>query len=231
MIKDFERHKIDEYLNSQVVEINLLTHFYKGNCYDFTSLNEDYIWFSDLDDFNDPFEVVIQDGDFDFKLLNQSQMVSFLMSNRFIELNDGKTSMIPAELDRKEVENIVDKNFMALSEPINKIVMRYVEYFKNNKFQCFSHDAKNKDIVKNRLMWSHYARGLRGFAVEFYFDPLLDSMSKLNHGFFSGYSLINYTDLGFNDYIAEVIDMKKPLFVDRMIFSKVFITLHVSPEL
>ncbi|MBN6033224.1 DUF2971 domain-containing protein [Pantoea ananatis] len=220
MIEDFEKHKMDEYLNSQIEKINLLTHFYKGNCYDFTSLKEDYIWFSDLNDFNDPFEVVIQEGDFDFKLLNQSQMVSFLMSNRFIKLTDGKVSIVPAELDRKIVEKIVDKNFLALSEPINKMVMEYVGYFKNNKFQCFSHDAKNKDIVKSRLMWSHYARGLRGFAVEFDFNPLLDSMSKLNDGFFNKYSLINYTDLGFNDYIAKVIDEKKPLFVDRMIFSK-----------
>lgn len=220
MNKGLEKHRMDEFLKRQIGDINTLTHFYKDNDYDFLSLEKDYIWFCDLIDFNDPFEVVIQDGDFDFKLLSQSQMVSFLMSNDFIELNDGERSFHPAKLEREIVEIIVERNSTNLSEPINNMAMKLVGSYKNNKFQCFSHDAKNKEIVKSRLMWSHYARGLRGFAVEFNFDPLLDSMSKLNDGFFNGYTLINYTNLGFNDYIAEVIDKKEPLFIDRLIFAK-----------
>lgn len=218
---DLEKYKINEFLNSQVSKISKITHFYKDTDNDFSSIEEDYIWFSDLLTFNDPFEVNIKDGDIDFKVLNESQMVSFLMSNPFVQLRDGKGNEItPFKLSRNDVESIVDKNFEALQEPLNEIVMNQVRRLQENKFQCFSHDANNKDIVKSRLMWSHYARGLRGFAVEFEFDPLLESMSNLNSGYFNGYSLINYTELGFNEYILNVTDNAEPLFVDRVMFTK-----------
>ncbi|KGA32321.1 hypothetical protein KU74_18730 [Pectobacterium brasiliense] len=218
---DLEKYKISEFLNSQVSKISKITHFYKDTDNDFSSIEEGYIWFSDLLNFNDPFEVNIKDGDIDFKVLDESQMVSFLMNNPFVQLCDGRDKVIiPFQLSRDVVERIVDKNFEALQEPLNEIVMNYVRRQQENKFQCFSHDAVNKDIVKSRLMWSHYARGLRGFAVEFEFDPLLDSMFNLNRGYFNGYSLINYTELGFNDYILNVTNNAKPLFVDRMMFTK-----------
>lgn len=218
---DLEKYKINEFLNSQVSKISKITHFYKDTDNDFSSIEEDYIWFSDLLTFNDPFEVNIKDGDIDFKVLNESQMVSFLMSNPFVQLRDGKGNEVtPFKLSRNDVESIVDKNFEALQEPLNEIVMNQVRRLQENKFQCFSHDANNKDIVKSRLMWSHYARGLRGFAVEFEFDPLLESMSNLNSGYFNGYSLINYTELGFNEYILNVTDNAEPLFVDRVMFTK-----------
>ncbi|HAU94528.1 MULTISPECIES: DUF2971 domain-containing protein [Enterobacterales] len=218
---DLEKYKINEFLNNQVSKISKITHFYKDTDNDFSSIEEDYIWFSDLLTFNDPFEVNIKDGDIDFNVLNESQMVSFLMSNPFVQLRDGKGNEItPFKLSRNVVESIVDENFEALQEPLNEIVMNEVRRLQKNKFQCFSHDAINKDIVKSRLMWSHYARGLRGFAVEFEFDPLLESMSNLNSGYFNGYSLINYTELGFNEYILNVTDNAEPLFVDRVMFTK-----------
>jgi len=220
-VTDLEKYKINEFLNNQVSKISKITHFYKDTDNDFSSIEEDYIWFSDLLTFNDPFEVNIKDGDIDFNVLNESQMVSFLMSNPFVQLRDGKGNEItPFKLSRNVVESIVDQNFEALKEPLNEIVMNEVRRLQKNKFQCFSHDAINKDIVKSRLMWSHYARGLRGFAVEFEFDPLLESMSNLNSGYFNGYSLINYTELGFNEYILNVTDNAEPLFVDRVMFTK-----------
>jgi hypothetical protein len=220
-VTDLEKYKINEFLNNQVSKISKITHFYKDTDNDFSSIEEDYIWFSDLLTFNDPFEVNIKDGDIDFNVLNESQMVSFLMSNPFVQLRDGKGNEItPFKLSRNVVESIVDENFEALQEPLNEIVMNEVRRLQKNKFQCFSHDAINKDIVKSRLMWSHYARGLRGFAVEFEFDPLLESMSNLNSGYFNGYSLINYTELGFNEYILNVTDNAEPLFVDRVMFTK-----------
>lgn len=218
---DFEKYKIDELLKVQIGNISKITHFYKDTNDNFNGVENNCIWFSDLLSFNDPFEVNIQNGDIDFKLLSQSQMVSFLINNPFVKINDTNgTVLIPSELGRDTVELIVEKHFEELQEPLNEIVMGHIRRLQKNKFQCFSHDAINKDIVKSRLMWSHYSRGLRGFAIEFEFDPLLDSMFNLNQGYFNGYSLINYTNLGFNDYILNVTERAEPLFVDRMMFTK-----------
>lgn len=218
---DLEKYKMDEFLKSQIGKISKITHFYKDTENDFNSIENDYIWFSNLLDFNDPFEVNIQEGDIDFKVLSQSQMVAFIINNPFLQIGDkdGKV-IISSESGRDIIELFVERYFKQLQEPLNGIVMGEIKRLQRNKFQCFCHDAFDKDIAKSKLMWSHYARGLRGFAIEFEFDPLLDSMSKLNSGYFNGYTLINYTELGFNDYILNVTESAQPLYIDRIMFTK-----------
>ncbi|WP_029836709.1 DUF2971 domain-containing protein, partial [Vibrio parahaemolyticus] len=52
----------------------------------------------------------------------------------------------------------------------------------NYKWCCFSEPSeKNLSPMSNRLMWSHYANGLRGFVIEFEKEALIDSLDHY-HG-------------------------------------------------
>ncbi|EKN3609484.1 DUF2971 domain-containing protein [Yersinia enterocolitica] len=221
MKDELEKFKIDEFLKCELEKITNIYHFYSNKPYNFDSVRDDYIWFSELTDFNDPFEVIVKEGDFDFNTLNKKQFTKFLMCNPFIEIADKDTgnSFNPSKYPENIVCKLVDERFTELATPINNIVMQTIDEKQKNKFQCFTHDIKNNPL-QNRLMWSHYSDGLRGFVIEFNFDGLLDSLSKHNPRNFGGYTLMNYTNFGFNDYIKAVIDSKKPLFIDRMLFTK-----------
>lgn len=64
------------------------------------------------------------------------------------------------------------------------------------------------DIHKSKLLWSHYSNGLRGFAVEFDVDMLLDSISEKNKDSMIGVWPISYCDFGMSDYLIENIKSK-----------------------
>lgn len=211
----------NQFFKDELHKISYVYHFYRNNDYNFDSIESDYIWFSELSDFNDPFEVIVRDGDFDFNNLTKEQFTDFLMCNPLISLADPDSNMeiIPSEMPKDVVSDLVNIFFKDLTGPINKIVMDVIDEKQKNRFQCFSHDIKN-DPLQSRLMWSHYSDGLRGFVVEFKFDELLDSLSKKNENYFGGYTLMNYTDLGFNDYIKDIVGKNEPLFIDKMLFTK-----------
>ncbi|GAA4649603.1 hypothetical protein GCM10023116_18770 [Kistimonas scapharcae] len=119
----------------------------------------------------------------------------------------------------EQLERFVVEKYHELVETLNVIVLEIIKQKQNNKFHCMAHDANIKPL-ESRLMWSHYSNGLRGFVIEFDFNSMLESIANKNNDDFSGYTLINYTELGFTDYIKSVIDAGKPLFADRMLFSK-----------
>ncbi|NQY62141.1 MAG: DUF2971 domain-containing protein [Alteromonadaceae bacterium] len=212
---------MDDKLKNDIKKINKVYRFFSDDDYNFEGVAESYLWFSEVKKFNDPFEVIIKKGDFDFQQLSFIQLKAFLLCNDGISLNDQGTGRgyTIGDLSEENLHLLITKKFDELSKALNEIVLGIINKKQHNKFHCLAHDAKIKPL-ENRLMWSHYASGLRGFVLEFEFDPILDSLANENGDAFDGYTLINYTELGFNDYIKSVIDNDKPLFADRMLFSK-----------
>ncbi|GAA4649688.1 hypothetical protein GCM10023116_19670 [Kistimonas scapharcae] len=62
---------MEETLKKNMQKINKVYRFFSDEEHNFRGLAESYLWFSEVDNFNDPFEVVIKSGDFDFKQLCQ----------------------------------------------------------------------------------------------------------------------------------------------------------------
>lgn len=48
----------------------------------------------------------------------------------------------------------------------------------NYKACCFARNNEYGDVLKNRLMWSHYADGLRGFCIEFNKKMLMKGITE-----------------------------------------------------
>ncbi len=212
---------MEEVLKTNIQKINKVYRFFSDEEHNFRGLAENYLWFSEVDKFNDPFEVVIKSGDFDFKQLSSAQLKAFLLSNKGITFGDPDTdnSYVIGDFSDEKLERFVVEKYHEVVEALNVIVLEIIKQKQNNKFHCLAHDANIKPL-ESRLMWSHYSNGLRGFVIEFDFDPVLASIAHNSNDDFGGYTLINYTELGFTDYIKSVIDAGKPLFADRMLFSK-----------
>ncbi|MGF1903427.1 DUF2971 domain-containing protein [Aliivibrio sifiae] len=212
---------MEETLKANVQKINKVYRFFSDEEHNFQGLAESYLWFSEIDKFNDPFEVVINSEDFDFRQLSSAQLKAFLLSNKGITFGDPDTdnSYVIGDFSDEELGRFVVEQYHVLVNALNVIVLEIIKQKQNNKFHCLVHDANIKPL-ESRLMWSHYSNGLRGFVIEFDFDPVLTSIAHKSNDDFGGYTLINYTELGFTDYIKSVIDSGKPLFADRMLFSK-----------
>lgn len=212
---------MDESVQLKIERITSISHFFKDDEYSYDSLKNDYIWFSDLSAFNDPFDVMLKEEDLSFDSFSIESMVRFLQCNKGIEFNDSdNATRIQAFLiPEPTLRQLVEKNHDELINFIKSYIADFTSSKIDKKFQCFSHNA-DFDPLENKLMWSHYSTGMRGFAIEFNFDDVLDSMHELNNGDFQKYTLINYVDLGFNDYLRAHTEKDKPLFVEQLIFAK-----------
>ncbi|MFA0113984.1 DUF2971 domain-containing protein [Vibrio sp. 10N.261.46.E11] len=213
---------MEEKLKKDIEKIDKVYRFLSDAKYNIEGFSQDYLWFSELDRFNDPFELVVKEGDFNFTKLSHQQLKSFLLSNSGITFGDPESpakSYSISDFSDKQLEKLVVEKFDEVASALNVIVLDIINKKQNNKFHSLAHDA-NTQPLENRLMWSHYTNGLRGFVIEFYLDPLLASIASKASSSFGGYTLMNYTALNFDNYIKETIDSGKPLYADRMLFSK-----------
>ncbi|PSV91640.1 DUF2971 domain-containing protein [Photobacterium angustum] len=162
-------------------KFNSLYRFYPYNAHDLDSLSNNYLWFSSYADFNDPFEdVFIRNAIFklsDFEY-SDARAISFIKEFYKDEFDDAKLTELLTKL-------VVDKNLESyFKEKLNRLVettQRLLdEYIEINKACCFATDDLNgnKKALENKLMWSHYSNGFRGFCIEYDFDLLIDSISR-----------------------------------------------------
>ncbi|MEZ8230693.1 DUF2971 domain-containing protein [Vibrio splendidus] len=213
---------MEERLKKDIERIDKVYRFLSDAEHNIEGFSQDYLWFSELSRFNDPFELVIKEGDFNFTNLSPQQLKSFLLSNPGIIFGDSKyptKSYAISDFSDEQLEIFVIEKFDEMANALNFIVLDIINQKQNNKFHSLAHDANTKPL-ENRLMWSHYTNGLRGFVIEFCLDPLLESVASKVGSSFGGYTLMNYTVLNFDNYIKETIDSGKPLYADRMLFSK-----------
>lgn len=158
-----------------------LYRFFPYNAHDLDALANNYLWFSSYSDFNDPFEdLFVQNaihanlGDYD-----QDKVIAL-----YQELH--KNDKPKAEINDILIE-LISKNKLRSyhEEHVNNIVTftktELNHHIQNSKACClvFDNIDKGEMALENKLMWSHYGNGLRGFCVEYDYAQLIKSLFEL----------------------------------------------------
>ncbi len=141
--------------------------FFPYNAHDLDAIANNYLWFSHYSQFNDPFEDVFIKNAFDYK---KSEFNEIEAINFFKDLHNGDIPLTQVEqliLDMKLKGTFKEEYNRSISKTFFEAKKRFEDFVCNTKVCCFARNNKYGDVLKNRLMWSHYADGLRGFCIEF----------------------------------------------------------------
>lgn len=152
--------------------------FFPYNSHDLDALANNYLWFSNYSNFNDPFEDVFINNalcaafpEYDevkaiefYKLSHSEQIAPHNLESFLLEMKLNGT------LEQKYRE-MVRATFDGTVEELKSFVSK-------SKATCFARDLDNNKALKNKLMWSHYADGLRGFCVEYNHQELVDGIAE-----------------------------------------------------
>ncbi|CDT80658.1 conserved hypothetical protein [Vibrio coralliirubri] len=146
--------------------------FRQVDTYSLAGLANNTLWFSNLNDFNDPFEgSYILDG----KISNSARKL-------LLEHTEPKSK---SAVDREERQKMLaelgitddganKKEFLykLVSRDFKKALIGTVH---DSKAVCLSHYDEDPELdpLYENLMWSHYANGLRGFCLVFDRESLL----------------------------------------------------------
>ncbi|MGX1112676.1 hypothetical protein ACSSVW_002082 [Pseudoalteromonas sp. MBR-15] len=136
----------------------------------FSSLANGKLWFSSFYDFNDPFE-----GRFEFLPYPQSKPHISLFK-KYISALEDRAKYDPScydLIDELKYEGFEFREFDWVYQIISE---KLYESLRDDGCLCFS--EFNQHSLKNQLMWSHYADGLRGFCIVFDQKELLSSLES-----------------------------------------------------
>lgn len=174
--------------------------FYKFHTYNEnleSILENGQLWFSNVKDFNDPYEGIFR---YKIKNLNNDELKRFVE-----EENVGRTKL---EITKKLKE--YKENPLELQRRFNK---PFVHVQNNNGICCFAH-AKNK---RNMLMWAHYANANKGVCLGFSDTLKLFSSDGLVNGILNGNAtspeIVNYIQ---NYPIRNPFDPNRHRFQDLL---------------
>lgn len=158
-----------------------LYRFYSYTENDLHSLANCYLWFSKLEDYNDPFEGIFSKEIYSFNI--EELTASELTNSAKGILSGGKYTRL--QVEKMILEASLNGEFNSLREEvyrsfISSLDTLFFEDFRESFCYCFCRSSKGSPVEKNKQMWSHYADGLRGFLVEFEQNQLIHSIEKLN---------------------------------------------------
>ncbi|WP_105213679.1 DUF2971 domain-containing protein [Pseudoalteromonas sp. T1lg22] len=161
--------------------------FYPYRDFDLDALAGSYLWFSSIEDFNDPFEGMYLEQ-MAFKTpedISNDDLLIFhqkgLLGTGFSEQEAiDKVSEYSYLLTNQITEGQLLEEKRIFRDAMVEAINRTVSDVKSRRFCCFIRDNENKRALENKLMWSHYANGLRGFALEFDDKQLAQSLEEEN---------------------------------------------------
>lgn len=138
--------------------------FREINTNNLTALANNQLWFSNQSDFNDPFEGAhIKDNK-----VPQEILEIFVCKSKE-EIGTEKFTELLTKMGLKEGGFTSDQLFQKIAEHDLQILINIIH---SSKIVCLSLSEPDNDPIKNNLMWSHYAAGLRGFCLVFDGDLL-----------------------------------------------------------
>ncbi|CRY25664.1 DUF2971 domain-containing protein [Yersinia enterocolitica] len=191
----------------------MLYKFFTLNDNSLSSLYDTSLWFSKISEFNDPFEgrvkleTKILDNGMLIKIINgindKGELNEYFKIKNKTETNQALTQLFlqgKSECLKKKLNTVIQSGFNAIIESYNQ-----------HGVCCFISNVGNAESsppLENRLMWSHYANGLRGFLLEFTQDRLFD----LENNKIDGPFIVDYT----NNYpVIDLIDFASQYYVFR----------------
>ena len=158
--------------------VKSLYRFFPYNAHDLDALANNYLWFSSYSDFNDPFEDVFVQNAIHSDLGEYEQDKAIRM---YKELH--KNDVSEQELNDILTELIINGELAGYYEQHLKRVVSFtqkelLEHVQTTKACCLVADGdQGSSALRNKLMWSHYGNGLRGFCIEYDYSELIRSLS------------------------------------------------------
>ncbi|WP_406609077.1 DUF2971 domain-containing protein [Agarivorans sp. JK6] len=190
----------------------MLYRFFSDNQYSLSSLANHYLWFSNLEDFNDPFETHINSTLYyeNIDEVDESTAVKILKSTNCESANSISYEQYLLELALMQPERFKRLKKKTLAFLRNKHKETYTKY-SHQKWCCFTvYDKEFGEPIERRLMWGHYANGLRGFAVEFEDHRLINSIKELNREDYVIDAKTKYGELSRVGFYSEFLLEVKP---------------------
>lgn len=134
------------------------------NTNNLTALANKQLWFSNREDFNDPFEGAhIRDNQVPKDILDT------FVSKSKEDIDETKIVTMLTNMGLEEGKFTDDQLFQKIAEHDIQLLINFIQ---KSKIVCLSlYEAENDPIINN-LMWSHYSNGLRGFCLVFDGDSL-----------------------------------------------------------
>ncbi|MCL9777613.1 DUF2971 domain-containing protein [Vibrio methylphosphonaticus] len=143
-------------------KFELLYKFREVNDYSLNSINENTLWFSHVDDFNDPFELFykITSGITEDNITEALDLYFTFAQSQGMRLASLKEDILPyishsSAYVKSTVINMISQEILRLQQ--DKIEKVKTDY------KIFSLSFENN----HPLLWGHYANGLKGMCIEY----------------------------------------------------------------
>ncbi|CAM3237043.1 DUF2971 domain-containing protein [Moritella viscosa] len=139
------------------------------------SLSLNQLWFSKLNDLNDPFE-----GEYiiSSEVSDSSDIVSAIKG--FINSQGSNVSWELREtykqLDAHSGEKLPEKDLNEIVKFLDDCLEEHMQAAKQLCACSFIQKSNDKDPLINNLMWSHYSDGLRGYCLKFDNDIIFKTL-------------------------------------------------------
>jgi hypothetical protein len=161
--------------------------FRAGNENDLDSFFENYMWFANSSDLNDPYEGYASFSDEDIDDDFRENFLAEIYAKQ-LKPNLPPTNISPKTQAKDYRDNYERRTGTKFSEYIDSGVIEdiescYSELKSGYKVLSLSLAKDNLDYpspLSNMLMWSHYANGFKGFCVEYDFEKLKSSIESKN---------------------------------------------------
>lgn len=158
------------------MDIKNIYKFYPYNPHDLDSLENNYLWFSRYSEFNDPFEDFYMNNAI-YQERNKFNEVSAINFFKTLHRNQFPPHKIEKAILELKLNNKLEEEYYSLIDKTSEhLKKRLDDHIKHSHVCCFSQDG-DKPILQNKLMWSHYADGLRGYCIEFDTEKLIEGIN------------------------------------------------------
>jgi ribosomal protein L21 len=176
--------------------------FFPYNPHDLDALSNDYLWFSHYSDFNDPFEDLFIANALNVEI-SQYEEKKAIEFYKLLHQGEFPADQVEASILELCIKGELEEHYKnTITTTIEYAKKKFSKFVSDSKVCCFAQDRafSEEPALQNKLMWSHYANGLRGFCVEYDRHKLMKELHK-TLGYKPLYTTIEYGKL--KKYQAE----------------------------
>lgn len=185
--------------------------FFGYRDFDLDAFAGSYLWFSKVKDFNDPFEGLYREQ-IKFRKpeeVSNNDVILFYKASALFEGLSEEQANDKAINHFAEIQNELEIHRVSIANSLEESMLKTIDEMESNRYCCcFVRDYKDQPALTNKLMWSHYANGLRGFALEFENNSLSDSFDN-NHDFKTQGGVVDYKRMEVIDSLTSMVNWMK----------------------
>lgn len=170
--------------------------FFPYNPHDLDALSNNYLWFSHYSDFNDPFEDLFIQNALNVEI-NKYEEKKAIEYYKLIHKGRVPADQVEAFILELCITGKLEEHYRdSITKTIEYAKNRFSKFVSDSKVCCFAQDKllTEESALTSRLMWSHYANGLRGFCIEYDRKKLIEGLYK-TLGYKPLYTSIEYGKL------------------------------------